>query len=168
MKNSGTNSTQKLTTCALLASLTVLFQVSIGVLPGLGHILSAAGVLPISLAGIISPGTAIMGVAVTAWLTFVILPHEFPLFILCTAPLGLILGCSIHFSLKSPIAILAATGALSAGMMILTFGLGTSAFGPFLANGGYCTVLLFYIGFSFVYSVVWSSFIMKMKKRLKL
>ena len=168
MKNSGTNSTQKLTTCSLLASLTVLFQVSIGVLPGLGHILSAAGVLPISLAGIISPGTALMGVGVAAWLTFVILPHEFPFFILCIAPMGVILGCSIHLSLKSPIPILAATGALAAGMMILSFSLGIPAFGPFQANASYFAIFLFYIGFSFVYSIVWYSFIMKMKKRLKL
>jgi len=168
MKNARDNSVQKFSTCSLLVSLTVLFQISIGVLPGLGHILSAAGVLPISLAGIISPGTAFMGVAVSAWLTFILMPHEFPIFVLLIAPLGLILGISIHFSLKSPIAILLGTGALTIGMMLLTFGLGIPAFGPFLANEGHFTVLLFYICFSFLYSMVWSRFILKIKSRLNL
>lgn len=168
MKSLGTNSLQKFNTCALLASLTVLFQISMGVLPGIGHILSAAGVLPISLMGIVSPGTALMGVAVSAWLTFIILPHELPMFILCTAPLGLVLGFGIHFSLKSPITIIIGTGAFAAGMMIIAFFLGVPAFGPILANKGFYTVFVFYIGFSLAYCMAWLSFITQMKKRLKL
>lgn len=168
MKKAKMSAVQKLNTCSLLASLTVLFQISIGVLPGLGHILSAFGVLPISLAVIISPTTALMSVAVTAWLTFVIMPYEFPLFIFCIAPLGLALGISIYFTLKYPLALILGTLAQAGGMLILAYSLGMPAFGTFLFNKNYFAVFLFYVGFSFVYCAAWLGFIKKMKRRLKL
>lgn len=165
---SNAHSVQNLTRCSIMASLTVLFQMSIGLFPGIGHILSAAGVLPISLAAIISPGTALMSVAVAAWLTFIILPHELPLFIFCTAPLGLVLGCGIHYSWNFPTTSLIGTASMAAGMMILAFILGVPAFGPLFGNDNSMALMMFCTGFSLIYSIAWLSLIVKMKKRLKL
>ncbi len=166
MKNKNDTSVRKLVICSLLASLTALLQISAALFPGPGHVLSAFCTLPIALAAFIGPSTGVMSIFVSTWLTLIIQPAELPILTLTTAPLGLVIGSGLHYSAKPLTVILIGTASLTAGMSLLTFGLGLPAFGPFLANKDFVPLILFYTGFAFIYSAAWFSFTGRIVKLL--
>ena len=167
MKNKQNASVAKLVLCSQMAAITVLLQISIGLLPGPGHILSAFGTLPVAIAAFIAPGPGIMCVLVSSWLTFILLPAELPIFVLCIAPLGLFIGLGLHYSLKPLFVVLVCTFILAAGMLSITFGFGMPAFGPFLVGERYSVLFVCYLGFSFIYSSAWYSFTCRVLTRLR-
>lgn len=151
---------------ALLASLTALMQISPALIPGPGHVLSAMGTLPVSVAAVIRPRGGVIVAVVSALLIFMLQPAEAPFLVLCTGPLGLALGWGLHHSDRPLFPVLAGTLALTSGTLLLTFGLGIPAFGLLLSGRGMVTVTAFLASFSLLYSWAWFRFLRTLLKRL--
>lgn len=150
---------QKLVRYSLLASITTLLQLSAIFFPGPGHILSAFTTLTVAIAAYMGPRGGIFCYVISTMLTFMLQPSELPLLALCTAPLGLILGWSLHYRFYKLLTVLAGTVILTNGLLIITFILGVPAFGALLFNSGYWTNITIYACFSFVYSYAWYGFV---------
>lgn len=158
---------QSLVRYSLLASITTLLQISVVLLPGVGHILGAFNTLPIAIATYISPQGGILCYLVSLWLTLVIAPSETPLLALCTAPLGVFIGWGLTRSFPKSGTIVIGTISFTIGMFLITKLLGIPAFGPVLAGNTFTTMLLFYAGFSFVYSWAWFGLVEKVIRQLQ-
>lgn len=143
---------------SLLASIAALMQASAGFFPGPGHVLGAFNTLPIAMAAFISPKGGLFCYIISSWLTFIIMPAQMPLLILCTAPLGLALGTGIHFNAKMSFCIISSAVILTMGMAVLTVILGIPAFGSILKGKGFGIILSFYTCFALVYSYAWYNF----------
>ncbi|WP_418790430.1 hypothetical protein [Phosphitispora sp. TUW77] len=165
MKNKNISVTS-LVRYSLLASLTGLLQVSAALFPGPGNMLSFFSSLPIALAAFISPWGGVACTIISGWLTLLIRPVGLPAFALIMAPLGLVIGISLHYSTKPQGAILAGTAAVTTGLLFITYVLGFPAFGYSLEKSTIFAVLPFYASFSLIYNYAWYNFIKKVLIRL--
>ena len=167
MKNKKIPSVRELTRYSLLASLTGLLQVSAALFPGPGNMLSFFSTLPIAMAAFMNPWGGIACAIISGWLTLTIRPIGLPAFALVTAPLGLVIGIGLHYSLKTPVILIMGTAILTLGQLCITYVLGFPAFGYSLENGTIFKVLPFYALFALVYNYSWFRFIRKLMYRFK-
>jgi len=166
MSGKHTFAVRDFTRFSLLASLTALMQIAPGLIPGPGHVLSALGTLPVAVAAFISPRGGMLVAFVSAWLTFMVQPSEAPILILCTGPLGVILGTGLHRSARPITSIVMGTLTLGSGVLVLTFGLGMPAFGPLLSDSNIIIFTGFVTGFSLLYNWAWFRFLRSLLKKL--
>lgn len=166
MKKRSPTSVRNLVRYSLLASLTALMQVSAGLFPGPGHVVSAFGTLPVAVAAFLSPRGGVACFIISAWLTLIVLPAELPTLALGTAPLGLIIGLGLHYSLAAPVVIITGAVHLTMAMLFMTLVLGIPVFGSYLDSSAIFTLTAVYGGFSLLYSTAWLGFIKKVVFRL--
>lgn len=166
MKSESPASLRNMVRYSLLASVATMLQMSAVLFPGPGRILAAFNTLPIALAAYIGPRGGFFCYLVSAWLAMTIMPAEMPVLVLCTAPLGLVLGWGVHYSLKDPVVILAGTITFAAGMALMTLLLGIPAFGPLFAGKKFPVMFGFYTSFALAYSWAWLGLVKKIIRQM--
>jgi hypothetical protein len=143
----------------ILTTLAVLFQSAPVFLPAIGLALSPFSTLPIALAAYfnISLGISVLFSSVLI-LVFISL-QEALILLFTTGLLGIVLG--LLYKKKILISTLYTALTLSAGMIILTYMIGISAFGDFTNAISMPLTLLIYLLFSLIYTSIWNICIKK-------
>lgn len=160
--------TNKLVFSALLAAIAALLQSAGGFIPGVGYLISPFTTLPIIIAMVISTRTGLLSYIIAGCLLLLIEPTELFIFPFTTGLLGLILGWSFRIFQSSLHVVILSSTCLFLGICFPLYILDFPVFGPITSNSLQRHILIFILGFSFLYSFTWNKiglfFINKIKK----
>lgn len=162
------NHTITLVIIALLSTLTTLFQLAGGLIPGPGYLISPLSTAPIVVATLISLRSGAIAYALTIMLLLLIQPSELFVFPFTTGPLGLALGFGIvHFQNRIQV-VLFSTVALWAGIALVLYGFRFRLLGPSVTETFHVDMIMYIFLFCLLYSGIWTEIILRLLARLRM
>ncbi|QRG66284.1 hypothetical protein [Brevibacillus choshinensis] len=160
------NRTITLVTIALLSTLTTLFQLAGGLMPGPGYLISPLATAPIVVATLISPRSGATAYALAIMLLLLIQPSELIVFSFTTGPLGLALGfCIVHFKNRIQV-VLFSSVVLWAGIALVLYGFRFRLLGPSVSETFHVDMIMYIFLFCLFYSGIWTEISLRLLARL--
>lgn len=145
----------KVALLGLLAGLAALLQCSPAFVPGFGLLLAAFSSVPVAIGTLAVPdGAPAMVGAATALLVVLQLEEAF-IFALTTAPLGVMVACSLLNELPWWKGILFPGTALGSGIILMSYLVGIPSLGPAVHGLGPLWAPIIYLGFGYAYASLW-------------
>lgn len=161
------NTTKKMVSVSLLATIAALLQSAGGYIPVFGFFISPFTTLPIVLVTLISIRYGILSYALTVLLLLIIEPTELFIFPFTTGVLGLGLGWGLlHLQKKLSVTSLNG-GLLFLGICFPLYVLDFPVFGPMTSSAVSLQIIVAIFGFSFLYSFIWLEISLLVLRRLK-
>ncbi|MGI6146127.1 MAG: hypothetical protein ACOYEM_01785 [Bacillota bacterium] len=157
---------RRVATVGLMAGICAALQVSAGVAPVVGHVLSAVCTLPMALVSMTGLAPGIACLITSSALVFSAFPAEAPILLCMTGPLGVALGVSMRTKAGVKAQILAGTLTLTAGMVLLSKVVGIDPAGGLTSHLSFLTVAGAYVTFSLFYSALWVMALRRLAPRL--
>ena len=146
---------KKITTTALLCTLSAILQSAGGFIPVVGLFISPFTTAPMILSTILSARYGFLGYLLTIFLLFLIQPSEVIIFAFTTGLLGIGISFAFHLWKRRLSIIIASTIALLSGILLLLFVFQFPVLGPSIQPSISLSFLLPLALFSLLYSWIW-------------
>ena len=159
--------TKKLTTIALLTTLSAILQAAGGFIPVAGLFISPFATAPVIISTTLSEKYGVLGYLLTIFLLVLIQPSEVLIFTFTTGLLGIGIGLAYHVWKRRLSLIISGAIALLSGILIVLLVFQFPLLGPSIQPTIDLLLFLSLAFFSFFYSWIWVELSVFMFKRLK-
>lgn len=139
----------------LMAALAAMMQVSAAFWPGVGHILAALSSLPVAAGVLLVPKGALPMILAAAGLLASIYAHEALVFLLTTAPVGLMAAWAARLHRPVWLRLLLPGVAVSSGILLMVYAAGLPVFGDSITSLAPLFATTVYVAFGFTYTWLW-------------
>lgn len=165
--NETASMTKKLTTIALLTTLSAILQSAGGFIPVAGLFISPFATAPVIISTALSGKYGLLGYFLTIFLLVLIQPSEVLIFTFTTGLLGIGIGLAYHVWKWRLSLIISGAIALLSGILIVLLVLQFPLLGPSIQPTIDLSLFLLLAFFSFFYSWIWVELSVFLLKRLK-